>query len=42
MLSEYDPEFDFFMCGDCDHAWKEPKTAPATPHFSEQPADDTP
>jgi Zn ribbon nucleic-acid-binding protein len=42
MLSELDSDFDFFMCSDCDHAWKEPKM-PATPsHSPEQSGADAP
>ena len=26
MLSAQDVAFDFFMCDDCDHAWKAAKT----------------
>jgi hypothetical protein len=35
MLSKRDPDFDFFMCHICDHAWKIPKqlaVAGAHPH----------
>jgi Zn ribbon nucleic-acid-binding protein len=42
MLSEYDSDFDFFMCGDCGHAWKEPKTAATPLQSPKQSTDETP
>src|SRR5436305_1792666 len=30
MLSAQDPTFEFFMCDDCDYAWKAQKQSPPT------------